>query len=160
MSFFQRVASPGSTDASTLVAALHTYPIFSGLSPETLTRLVPMFRVKEFSDEEIVCHCPDAKHDAFTVLDGKVALTYARGDDLHVVDLEGTGGVFNTAPLFDAPSNHLGARALNRVQVLAIDTEALKPALMKDAQSGYTIARNLGRLTLLQSDRLIQRLTD
>ena len=63
----------------------------------------------------IVCHCSDASHDSFLLIDGVLAVTRKMGDDVHVVNLEGTGAVFVVGPMMGlSQEGAAGLRALGR----------------------------------------------
>lgn len=147
----------GSVDQGSLEFALKQYSLFEGLSPALLTKLSPVLQVKDFKDQEIVCHCPNAFHDAFLLLSGVVAVTRKIGDFLHTVQLEKTGAVFNVGPLVGSEKEQAGARALGSVQILAMDSSRLSQLLPGEAELGYKFIRNICRLALDQHQRQMER---
>lgn len=127
--------------------------LFTGLPGRAIHLLTPALRVKKFADEEIVCHCPDAAHDAFVVLSGTVAVTRLIDDLDYVVDLSGRGAVFNVAQLLDVDMRHAGARAAGAVSLIAVDSAALRRLIDENREIGLALIRNLGRLLAAQMDR-------
>ena len=88
-------------EVAKVTTSLRGFDLFESLSDSDFERLVPRFRVLEFRDEDIVCHCPDAFHDVFVVLEGKSSLSRKRGQDLYPLEVEGTGAVINAPRLVD-----------------------------------------------------------
>ncbi|MBI4336216.1 MAG: Crp/Fnr family transcriptional regulator [Chloroflexi bacterium] len=146
-----------SDEGQNLQHALKEYTLFRDVRHRQLAGLVPAFRVKGFQDEEIVCHCPDATHDAFVLLKGVVAVTRKKDDAVHVLQLERSGAVFNIGPLVGRDREEAGVRALGNVEVLAIDNALLLRKLERDTRLGYGITRSLCRLALEQCERLMER---
>lgn len=147
-----------SEDVVQLAEAIARYDLFAGLDEEKIPDLVPALSVKTFQDEEIECRCPTASHDAFLVLDGKVAITQAIGDVQHVLELAGFGVVFNAGGLVGLDSIGKGALALGKVKLIAIDTRKLGELADRDCEVGYTVVRNLTRLLVAQWDRQLDHL--
>lgn len=82
-----------------LVEAIEGEELFRAVPASKLKKLVPLMRVKEFEDEEIVCHCADAEHDAFVLLKGVAAATKNLHERQYVLQLKGKDAVFNADPL-------------------------------------------------------------
>ena len=133
--------------------ALEGCSVSRGLSPSQLETLSSYLRVKEFQNQEIVCHCPTAFHDAFILLGGAVSVTKRLGSDLHVLQLETTEAVFNISPLVGRAQDVAGVRALGKVYILAMDTARPQQLLSQDPDLGYVFIRNLTRSALSQCDR-------
>ncbi|MBI4298940.1 MAG: cyclic nucleotide-binding domain-containing protein [Chloroflexi bacterium] len=148
---------PAMEEAQNLEALLHGFPLFEHLEPGQLAKLIPAVRFKGFKDEEIVCHCPDAFHDAFVLFNGVVAVSRKKGEILHVLHLEKPGAVFNIGPLVGLGQEEAGVRALGNVEIVALDTQMLKPMLERDPKLGFALACNLSRLALNQLQRQIER---
>ncbi len=134
-----------------IASAMEQHDLFSGLPEKKLPSLIPACRIKEFQDEEIVCHCPDA----FLVLDGKAAITLGRNDLTYILELAGFGGVFNVENLVDAANDNQDARALGWVKLLVMDTAMLKKLFKVDPTVGYPFIRNLTSLLMSQCQRQI-----
>ncbi|MBI2867727.1 MAG: Crp/Fnr family transcriptional regulator [Chloroflexi bacterium] len=150
-----KAMSPGEEE---VVVALGEYPVFTGLPEDRIPTLAATMAVKTFKEEEIVCHCPDATHDAFVVLKGVVALSRHRGDEEHVLDLSDLGAVFNVAALVGDEKEAGTARALGAVELLHIDSHKLHDLMERDPALGYPLVRNLCRLLLAQFNRQLERL--
>ena len=140
-----------------LESLLEKYAIFDGLAPGWVGKLVPAFQIKEFRDEEIVCHCPDASHDAFVLLKGTVAVTRKKGEAIHVLQLEGLGPVFNIGPLIGLEKDPAGVRALGSVELLGIDSIMLNRVMHLEWEIGFKLLRNLCRLVMIQNGRILDR---
>ena len=67
-----------------LLSTLNAHPLFRDIHRAQVRLLSRSLRVKEYQDEEIICHCSDACHDSFLLIDGVVAVTRKMGDDVHV----------------------------------------------------------------------------
>lgn len=145
-------------DWEKIASAMEQHDLFSGLPEKKLPSLIPACRIKEFQDEEIVCHCPDASHDAFLVLDGKAAIILSRNGLTYILELAGFGGVFNVEKLVDAANDDQGGRALGRVKLLAMDAAMLKKLFKVDPTVGYPFIRNLANLLMAQYQREISHL--
>lgn len=148
-------ASAGPVELAEVIAR---YDLFSGLSQEKIPLLATALSVKTYQDEEVECRCPTASHDAFLVLEGKVAVTQAFGAVQHVLELAGFGVVFNAGGLVGLDSIGRGARALGKVKLIAIDTRKLGELANRDCEVGYTVLRNLTRLLVAQWDRQLAHL--
>lgn len=155
------VVSPSPSEEKTrLQAVLSTYPLFQDVEPGDLDHLIPACRFKELQDEEVVCHCPDASHDAFVLLKGSVSITRRRGEAIHNVLLQRPGAAFNLGPLLGLSPNGAGARALGKVELLALDSVMVTEMLQRNPHLGYRLIRNLGRLALDQCERQLERYLD
>lgn len=146
-----------SEEEESLKVALQQHEPFQGLSPVELSRLIPAIRFKRFQDEEIVCRCPDASHDAFVLLKGVVALTRRKGDGVYVMQMEKSGAVFNIEALMGLSPEGAGVRALSGVEVLALDSAMVELMLEERPQLGYTFTRTLCRLALKQCHAQLDR---
>lgn len=145
-------------DRQALAKAISEQALFGDIPGDRIASLVPLMRVKEFTDEEIVCHCPDANHDAFALLSGVVAVTLGVGHLEHVLQLEHTGAVFNTGPLVGADATSEGARGLGTVKLVAMDNQGLRELSMADPELGIRLAWTVCRLVSEQHDRQIRHL--
>lgn len=133
------------------------YGMFGGAAPKKLDDLVPALRIKEFQDEPIECHCSDARHEAFIILEGKAAATRKLGPVEHIVDLVGFGAMFKMGGLVGHEDRFSGARALGPTKVIAIDTELMNRALAANGDLGYICMKNLGRLMMMSMERQLDR---
>ncbi len=149
-----------SEDQQTLIPYISQYTLFEGVKDEELGSLVPALRVKNFESEDIVCHCSDATHDALILLRGVVAMTKKRGAALHVIRLDKTGSVFNFGPLVGLMPEPTGAKALEGVVIIAVDTRMVRQMLDMQPSMGYVLARDLCRLSLLQADHMLEHFLD
>ncbi len=129
--------------------------LMDGLTLERIAGLFPAWRVKTFNDEEIHCECPDASHEAFVLLSGRVATTFRSGAVDHVIELGAGGDVFNAGGLVDHVDCCTGARALGAVEIIAIDTQLLNSLFASDPETGYRVVKNLAKLVMQQSERRI-----
>ena len=128
--------------------------LFAELTEEEIERVMPALRLKKFHNREITCHCPDAHHDAFLVVEGTVALSLSTDDGLqHVLELAGFGTMFNVGGLLGFVEPHKSARALGTVRLLALDTEMLGHVLEDDKHIGYSVLKTLMGLHVAQCDR-------
>lgn len=139
-----------------MVTVLAPYGLFRRFEPRHLDRLVPSIRLKDFVDEEIVCHCPDANHNAFLLLEGIAAATKKRGDVIHIVQLQGKGTMFNEGPLAGLEHDLTGARALGRAKVLALDAGMLLRLFHDEPALGYPFALDLCRMSMEQADQQLK----
>jgi signal-transduction protein with cAMP-binding, CBS, and nucleotidyltransferase domain len=143
-----------------LVKVLRKHEMFWDVPEEALGNLSNACHVKTFRDEEIVCRCPDAHHDAFVVVSGVVGLT-RRGESLeHVLDLAGPGTVFNIEGLVGMEPDRRAARAAGEVKLVALDAQRLSETFQHEPSVGYPVLRNLARLTVTQLYRQIDRLVE
>jgi CRP-like cAMP-binding protein len=113
-------------------------------------------RIKEFQDEEISCHCPDALHDGFLVLEGRVAITHQLRGLEHVLELGGFGTVFNLEGLVGIEKSHGAARALGRVRLLVMDTTLLMREFDSHPEVGYPLIKNFAKLLIVQHDKVFE----
>lgn len=139
-----------------LASTVAEHDLFAGLPWESIDKLVPAIRVEEFQVGEIDCHCPDALHDGFLVLEGRVALTHRVGGLEHVLELGGFGTVFNLDGLLGLNESHRAARALGRVKLLVIDTRLLDREFDRDPGTGYKIIRYFAKLLVVQHDKELE----
>lgn len=147
---------PALEEAKKLYDVLAGYSIFNGLDKTQLQNMVPALRHKKFQDEEIVCHCPDAWHDAFLLLKGTVAVTHRHGDFLFVVHMGKTGDIFNIGPLVGLKGESPGVKALGTVEILAIDNTKLQKKLGAEPKLGYWFILNICRLAINQYEQQIE----
>lgn len=139
-----------------LACAITEHRLFAGLPWENIPELVPALRTKEFQDEEISCHCPDALHDGFLVLEGRVAITHRLRGLEHVLELAGFGTVFNLEGLLGIEESHRAARALGKIRLLVMDTELLKRQFGSHPEIGYPIIKNFAKLMVVQHDKVFE----
>ena len=139
-----------------LASTIAEHDLFAGLPWESIDKLVPAFRIQEFQVGEIDCLCPDALHDAFLVLEGRIALTHRVGGLEHVLALAGFGTVFNLDGLLGLEESHRAARALGRVKLLVIDTKLLARAFDRDPGAGCKIIRYFAKLLVVQHDKELE----
>jgi signal-transduction protein with cAMP-binding, CBS, and nucleotidyltransferase domain len=147
-----------SEELTTLRRSLAEHDLFAGLDGAQLAALIPASRIKEFDDEEITCKCHDASHEAFVLLAGTVAISESDGTTERTVEMAGFGSVVNFAGLLGLVRPLSKARALGRVQALAVDTRLLAEAMERDARVGFVVTRNLAKLMVAQRDRQIAHL--
>jgi hypothetical protein len=154
------VIGPGDFDPDSEVgrvaSTIAEHDLFAGLPWESIDNLVPAFRVEEFQHGEIDCHCPDALHDAFLVLEGQIALTDRVGGLEHVLELGGFGTVFNLDGLLGLKESHRTARALGRVKLVVMDTKLLDREFDRDPGTGYKIIRYFAKLLVVQHDKELE----
>lgn len=143
-------------EGEVLAKVLRHHALFEDMDSTNLVALRPALRVKEFQDEEIVCHCPDATHDAFVLLEGVASVTRRQGDDVHVVDLSREGSVHNVGPLLGMEKEPGDVRALGKVRILAMDHQMLTEAFEREPQLGYQCVRLIARLVLEQVERELE----
>lgn len=143
-------------DVGHLVAAIAAHQLFAGLPWASIPGLVPAFRVEEFQDEEISCHCPDALHDGFLVLEGRVAITHRLRGLEHVLELAGFGTVFNLDAMLGLEESHRAARALGRVKLLVMDTQLLEREFDGHPEIGYRIIKSFAKLMVVQHDKVLE----
>lgn len=153
--FLQQKSTP---DAQSLTLRLRENRLFSELSEDQIKKLVPAFRVKQFKDEDIICHCPDATHDAFILLDGKVAVKLMLGDLQYVIELQGAGAVFNAPGLLHVHSPYSIATALGTAVLIALDSDQIHTIISKDAQIGSAIFKTASRLIVEQYEKQLEHL--
>lgn len=146
------------SEAQTLEATLQQYQLFQGVDAAQLARLTPIIMLKQFRDEEIVCHCPDVFHDAFVLVKGTVGVTREKEGFRHTVQLEKTGAVFNVGPLVGRDPEQAGVRALGVVEILAMDNRMLRQLIESDEKLGFRFIRSICRLVMDQYERQIERL--
>lgn len=149
--------SHSSEEQPSFPALLEGHTLAEGLSPKELGSLTPSVRFKAFQDEEIVCNCPDANHDAFVLLRGVVAITRKKDQLLYTVEMERPGAAFNLHPLLGLTPDRAGAKALGSVELLAFDSAILSKILENQPRLGYKLIRNVGRLALDQCERQMDK---
>ena len=149
-------ASTRDQDLAALADAIDGQGLFRDVPASKLKKLVPLMRVKSFEDEEIVCNCEDADHDAFVLLSGGAAVTKNLQERQYVLQLKSKGALFNAGPLVGAEAAHRGARALGKVSLVAMDNDALRKLSAEDPELGYPIGWNLCRLSIDQHERQIE----
>jgi CRP-like cAMP-binding protein len=147
-------------DMQALGRAIDRHELLSGIPRGVARRLIPWLRIKEFDDEAIECHCPDATHDAFLMLEGRAAVTFKVGDDEHVLEVQGEGGLFNIGALVGVEQRHLGARALGKARVLAVDCTRLRVLMADDPHlTGPMLMHIVKYLVRPTEDQMAQALT-
>jgi CRP-like cAMP-binding protein len=147
-------------DIERLIESLTDRDAFAELTAEQLTALVPVIRIKDYRDSEIVCHCPDITHDVLVVLDGRVAVTREKDGMLHTLQIEGPDAVVNGPRLFGDPPPYTGSRALGQVTSLAIAAPELQKLMNDDPALGVAIASGLIRIMLRQHEAQLDSLLD
>ena len=157
----QRQAVPAFPPAyrEQLLSAIATHGLFAGLPHRKVEGLFPACLLEQYQDEEIVCRCPAevAHHDAFLVLNGKVAVKYRLGDAEHVMELAGFGTLFNVGGVVEAKGDDVGARALGPVVLMMMDAEKLGQMFAEDPSVGYVVVRNLTKLLMEQHRKYLER---
>lgn len=153
--FLQQKSMP---DAQALISIVKGSDLFAELSADEIKKLTPALRVKEFKDEDIVCHCPDATHDAFILTEGKAVAKLMVGDLLHVMELQGKGAIFNAPGLLQVRSRYGSASALGKVVLIAVDSKQIQTLISKSPHTGVAILKTACRLTVEQYEKQLQRL--
>lgn len=148
----------GQSERESLIAALRGNDLFGDLSENKIKKLVPAFRVKEFNGEQITCHCPDASHDSFVVVQGRVAVTRRKGEFEHTLELEDKGGIINVGLMTEGMSPYTGARALGQTTVLAIDTKKVASLAQEDPELGSILFKNVCSILSGQFEKQLDRL--
>ena len=111
-------------DAEAVARVLESVPMFNALADAERTELVPHFRARRFSRDEVVFHRDDAGGHLYVILSGsvKVAIPDEEGHEV-VVAVERNGAVFGELALFDDAPRSATVTALDETQVVTLARE-------------------------------------
>lgn len=131
-------------------------PLFHGFSPEILTRLAQISRVREVPPQEYLFKEGDTDRTLYILLDGEVKLScYAPGYGEVVIAKAEALDILGWSSMTSMIRQRLeSAQTTRRSTLLCIDTEALQKICDENPAIGYQIAQriaNLAATTLMQS---------
>ena len=132
------------------------------LSEQQIGRLADAVMVKPFFSQDISCDCPAqmGHHDVYILLKGLVTLDREHEDHHHVIEVESKGSAFDFGPLLGADYDYVAARAIEGVEVLALDSQKLLELFDKDPVLGLGFTRNMGRLMVAQMGKQLDQQLD
>ena len=74
-----------------------------------------------------------------------------------MLELAGFGTVFNVDDILELERQDIGARALGPAQLLMMDAEMLQEIFAQNPSIGFTVIRNLARLSVAQHRQYLER---
>jgi CRP/FNR family transcriptional regulator, cyclic AMP receptor protein len=137
-------------------ALLRRQPLVNELTAAQFERLSQLAEVVDFAPGEIIHREGDECSQLFLVVRGHVAIEMAGSHEVLRVETVVPGGEFGWTAMLLGAGRYFQARALDAVQVLALDAAGLRTMCDEDSDFGYALMRRLlgvvaGRL---QSTRL------
>ena len=130
---------------------LARHPFTKTFQPQQIERLAARARAVTFAPEQIIFHTGDECDDFFLIISGRVALEMAAGKRVLRIQTLSDGDEFGFSALIIGRSMSFQARALQPVEAIAIDGNALLDACRDDAEFGFRLMR---QLLMIVSERL------
>lgn len=129
--------------------ALH--PFSKEFQPQQIARLAAHARAVNFAPDQIIFGSGDECADFYLILRGRVALEMPVGKRVLRIQTLSDGDEFGFSALIMGRGMTFQARALQPVEVLAIDGGKMLEVCRHDPEFGFTLMR---RLLLIVSERL------
>ncbi|MCB1521397.1 MAG: cyclic nucleotide-binding domain-containing protein [Hyphomicrobiaceae bacterium] len=124
---------------------LNEIPLFSGCSPDVLSRMAKIVVERDCAKGEEIYHAGDEALDMFVLVNGLVSFTAGSGvSHLYVEKLMKRHMIFGWAALVPEHPRRLGsAKCLERSQLLVLNGDRVMEILGSDPQSGFVVMKRL-----------------
>lgn len=142
--------------AATLLAVLKRHPFVEEFRPEHIEKLRTLAREVTVDADRVLFKEGDDTHDFYLIAKGRVALEMQEPDHVLRVQTLGAGDELGWSSVLMGRGKYFQARALEPVEALAFDGEALLAACRADPAFGFAFMyRMLGVVSeRLQATRL------
>lgn len=142
--------------AATLLAVLKRHPFVEEFRPEHIEKLRTLAREVAIDADRVLFKEGDDTHDFYLIAKGRVALEMQEPDHVLRVQTLGAGDELGWSSVLMGRGKYFQARALEPVEALAFDGEALLAACRADPAFGFAFMyRMLGVVSeRLQATRL------
>ena len=142
--------------AATLLAVLKQHPFVEEFRPEHIEKLRSLAREVAFDADHVMFKEGDDTHDFYLIANGRVALEMQEPDHVLRVQTLEAGDELGWSSVLMGRGKYFQARALEPVEALAFDGEAVLAACRADPAFGFAFMyRMLGVVSeRLQATRL------
>jgi CRP-like cAMP-binding protein len=127
-------AKPAADARRRAQTALPTTPLFSELSPESLTRIIEHARLVECEAGALVYRANDPSDALYVVVSGAVSVL-ADGDSRLEITRLGEGDVFGETALVDSEPRSTSAEAAERTELLRIERELIADLVFSEPRA-------------------------
>jgi len=126
-----------------VITALQRHPFVEQFAAEHVDKLATIATRVRFERDQIIFRENDECSDFFLLLSGLVALEIVEAGHTHRIQTLSAGHEFGWSALLMGSGKHFQARALERVEALALDGGALLTACKRDPQFGFVLMQRL-----------------
>ena len=129
-------------------AVLARNPIFEGLPPRTIGRLLPRMFEKQYAPADVVFHAGDPGRGLFVVLEGEVEIVrYEAGvDEPRLLAVLGDNTAFGELALIDEHPRAATARVTKPTRMLILYRTEFEAIITGEPRVAIALARNLLRI--------------
>jgi len=126
-----------------VLTLLQRHPFIEEFSPEHVDRLASMSTRTRFERDQVIFKEGDECHEFYLIIAGLIALEIDAPDHVLRVQTLSAGDELGWSALLMSKGKYFQARALERVDALALDGGELLAACKKDPQFGYALMHRL-----------------
>jgi len=130
-------------DAHTFQPLLARHPFLKDFKPQQIERLAAQARAVTFAPNQVIFRSGDDCADFYLIVSGRVALEMPVGKNMLRIQTLGDGDEFGFSALIMGRGMTFQARALQRVEALAIDGGHLLEACRADPEFGFSLMRKM-----------------
>jgi CRP-like cAMP-binding protein len=134
--------------------------MLADLPPEQLPKLLAIAEERWFEENEIIFPEGAKSEYLFLIASGRIALETTAGGRRIVIQTLDAGDTMGWSAIADKTTTHFQARALTRVQTIALDGSALSLAFEEDHNLGYEMMKRLLPLITERLDHTRMQLID
>ena len=122
----------------------HEYPVFSDLNEEQMRIVAELCREECFYPEYTLFEDGETATKMYVLVDGLIEVFFAIGEEgLVKVDRIGSGDIFGCSALVSPYVHMATARAVTKIEVLEIDTIALRALFKEDPRIAVAIQKQV-----------------
>ena len=129
--------------SETVLTMLQRHPFVEQFGAENVDTLAAIATRVRFDRDQIVFREGDECSDFFLIVSGLVALEVTESGHTFRIQTLSAGQEFGWSALLMGSGKHFQARALERVEALALDGGALLTACKRDPHFGFTLMQRL-----------------
>jgi CRP-like cAMP-binding protein len=126
-----------------VLTLLQRHPFVEEFSTEHISRLASLAARTRFERDQVIFREGDECHEFYLLVSGLVALEIDAPDHVLRVQTLSAGDELGWSALLMGKGKYFQARALERVEALALDGGELLAACKKDPQFGYALMHRL-----------------
>lgn len=138
-------------NAQDFQSLLAKHPFSKDFQPQQIERLAAQARAVTFSPEQVLFGPGDYNTDFYLIVSGRLALEMPVGRKVLRIQTLSDGDELGFSSLITSRPATFQARALQRVDALAFDSNRLLEACQADPELGFSLMR---QLLLIVSERL------
>ena len=129
--------------SESVLSTLQRHPFVEQFAAEHVDKLAEIATRVRFERDQIIFREGDECSDFFLLVSGLVALEITESGHTHRIQTLSAGHEFGWSALLMGSGKHFQARALERVEALALDGGALLTACKRDPQFGFVLMQRL-----------------